>query len=62
MAAAHETYYANASIALPAVGMIYTFTQGSLTSAVLMPGVKKLLQQGPYEVMFQSCVPSPYTP
>jgi hypothetical protein len=62
MAQACETYYANGVIILPGVQTVYTFTRGSLTGAIIMPGVKKQLQQVSYEIKFQSCVPSPYSP
>lgn len=61
MAANGETYYANGVIILPGVQKLWTFTQGSLTSATIMPGVKKQLQQLPYEITWQSAVPGPYS-
>jgi hypothetical protein len=57
-----DTYACNATIILPGVQTVYTFSNGYLTGAIIMPGSKKILQQVPYEIKFQSCVPSPYLP
>jgi hypothetical protein len=62
MAAVRETFYANGTIILPGIQKVYAFTQGTLTSAVPMPGVKKQLQQVNYEITFESVVPGPYSP
>lgn len=60
MAARRALFYANAIIIVPATQKLYTFTKGTLTDYVPMPGVKKQLQQVPYAIAFQSCVPTPY--
>jgi hypothetical protein len=61
MAAARETLFAvSATIIAPGIQKIFTFTKGSLTGAMVMPSTKKQLQQQPFEIKWQSVVPSPY--
>lgn len=49
---AQTTYTANATIIIPALVKIFTFTKGFLTGAMPMPGAKKIAQPQTYEITF----------
>lgn len=51
---ARELYWANGSIYLPSVGKKYVLQNGVLTTAKLMPDVKKLLQPLAYNITWEA--------
>lgn len=62
MAAARETFLVStATIIAPGIQKTFTFIKGSLTGGMVMPSVKKMLQQQNFEIKFESMVPAPYS-
>ncbi len=59
MDSATETFICNATIAIPGLGKLFTFTKGFLTNAMKTGAAKKLSQPLSYEITFQSCQPGP---
>lgn len=52
--AAREVFFANASIVLPSIGRIFTFTKGAMTRTKQLPDAKKILQPVTYEISWES--------
>jgi hypothetical protein len=48
-----STYYANATLTLPATGKIATYTKGYLVTSNLISDVKKILQPQTYNITWQ---------
>jgi len=61
MDSAQETYELSATIVVPSVYKIYTFSHGFLTGQKKTPAAKKILQPQRYEITFRSCQPQPYS-
>jgi hypothetical protein len=54
-----DVYFANGSITLPSLGVVYTLTKGSLTSYQPGPNAKKVLQPRKHVITWESILPSP---
>ena len=52
--AARELYFANATILIPSIGRQFLLTKGALTSAKIMPDVKKFLQPSEFKITWES--------
>jgi hypothetical protein len=61
-AASNETFPVEGTVILPGLGKIFVLENGTLKTTMVMPGVKKILQQQPYEIEFDTCVVAPYSP
>jgi hypothetical protein len=59
MDARQETFAAQATIAAPSLGKLFTFNTGYLTSATVMPPGKKMFQPAHYEITFQNSIAAP---
>lgn len=59
MKAAREVFFGNAVISLPSVGRSYVLTRGVLTSAVSIPGTRKVLQSRNFIISWASIDPTP---
>lgn len=56
--AAQEVFYAQATIELPSVQKLYTFTNGVLSRATPMPSGKKVLQAQTYTIEWETANPA----
>lgn len=54
-----DVYFANGSITLPSLGIVYTLNNGVLTTYPPAPNAKKLLQPRKFVVTWESIIPSP---
>lgn len=57
--AAQDAYPLNGTITLPAIGKTFALTNGALESYKPMPGVKKLLQQQSFRLVWNRVVAIP---
>lgn len=57
-AAAQEVFFAQASIAMPSVGKLFTFNNGILTHFKKLPDAKKVLGAQNYTIMWESVNPA----
>lgn len=56
---AREKYVLNASVLIPSVNRIFTFTRGFMTKASPLPANKKILQPRKFELTFQDMAWAP---
>lgn len=54
-----DVYFANGSITLPSLGVVYTLTRGVLTTYQPAPNGKKVLQPRKHVITWESMTPSP---
>jgi len=54
-----DVYYANGSITLPSLGVVYTMTKGVLTTYPPAPNARKVLQPRKFVITWESIVPAP---
>lgn len=57
--AVRDAFTANAFITLPALGRIYTCTNGYLTNYMPMPDVRRILQPRRFQITWESIIGAP---